>query len=97
MIISLSEWMRGNYGQTIFMESVKVGVRCFVVTKGNKWVCVRQRCEGRGRGSASGLWLEGLWLGLGLDLYFAVWMSVLQSTCMGLWLGLDLCFEPLMT
>ena len=40
--------------------TVRVRVRCFVVTGGHWVLCVRQRC-GRRRveKSASGLWLEG--------------------------------------
>ena len=38
---------------------VTVRVRRFVVTRGHKWVLYDSVEEGGGRGSASGLWLEG--------------------------------------
>ena len=43
----------------MFCRNVRVRVRCFVVTGGNKGCCVYGSvAEGGGRGAASGLWLE---------------------------------------
>ena len=39
---------------------VRVRVGCFVVTGGHKWVLYGRVAKGGGRGSASGLWLEGM-------------------------------------
>ena len=40
-------------------SSVRVRVRCFVAIGGHTWVLYGSVAEGGGRGSASGLWLEG--------------------------------------
>ena len=47
---------------------VRVRVRCFVVTGEHKWALYGSVAEEGGRGSASGLWLEGRLLGLGSGL-----------------------------
>ena len=56
-----------------------VRVRCFIVTRGHKWVLYGSVAEGGGRGSASGLWLEGklcsiLAVMLGRDFDVATWV-----------------------
>ena len=58
---------------------VRVRVRWFAVTGGQKWVLYSSIAEGGGRGSASGLWLEGrlcsmLTVMLGGNLDVATWV-----------------------
>ena len=42
---------------------VRVGVRCFFVIRGRKWMLYGNVSEGGSRGSASGLWVRVLGLG----------------------------------